>query len=74
MKFTANEDFRHGHTTFEAGNTYQSEKHGLSDAEVMSFHANGWAEVEGADPAPERQPGAQRIPPQKSTQQEVSRG
>lgn len=55
MKFTAKEEFRHGHTTFETGNTYDSAKHGLTDAEVMSFHANGWAEVEGKDPAPARQ-------------------
>lgn len=64
MKFTAKEDFRSGHTTFEAGNTYSSEKHGVSEDQIKRWHANGWCEVEGWDPAPERTPGAQRIAPQ----------
>lgn len=55
MKFTALEDFRHGHALFEAGNTYDCAKHGVSDDEARSFRANGWAEVEGMDPAPARQ-------------------
>lgn len=56
MKFTPKEDFRHGAQTFEAGNTYDSEKYeGVSDADVYVFHAAGWAEVEGLDPAPARQ-------------------
>lgn len=63
-KFTAKEDFMHGRAKFEAGNTYDSEKQGLSDADVNIFYNAGWAEVEGRDPAPERQPGAVAIQPE----------
>ena len=55
MRFRPKEDFKHGHSTFEEGNSYASEKHGLTDVEVMSFYSAGWADVEGLDPAPPRQ-------------------
>lgn len=70
MKFTPKEDFRHGRTTFEANNTYDSAKHGLTDDEVRAFHENGWAEVEGMDPAPERKPGARTVRPAKAKHQQ----
>lgn len=67
MKFTANSDFREGRTLFEAGNTYDSAKHGLTEADLERFWSAGWAEVEGWAEAPERKPGAQTIRPKKHT-------
>ncbi len=56
MKFTPKEDFKHGYQTFESGNTYDSDNHpDVSEKDVRTFHAAGWAEVEGMDPAPPRQ-------------------
>lgn len=55
MRFTARESFRHGAITYEAGNTYTAEVQGLTDAEVLAIYGAGWADVEGMDPAPERQ-------------------
>jgi hypothetical protein len=55
MKFTPNEDFKEGYVTFEAENTYESEKHGISEDQLKAFHAAGWTEVEGWDKAPGRQ-------------------
>lgn len=66
MKFTPKEDFLKGRMRYEAGNTYDADKHGLTDEDVMRFHAAGWAEVEGQDPAPERRPGPQRLEVQKA--------
>ena len=68
MKFTPKEDFRQRHTTYEAGNTYDSDKYlDVSEADVRLFHAAGWAEVEGMDPAPPRQPGPVRLGVQNAT-------
>lgn len=67
MKFTPKEDFKHGHVTYEAGNTYDSAKHDLSDEEVERFHALGWTEVDGMDPVPERRPGAETLKVAKAT-------
>ena len=58
MKFTAKEDFRNDRTTFEEGNKYDSEKHGISDAMLDAFYKAGWVEIEGRDPSPDRNPGA----------------
>jgi hypothetical protein len=66
MKFSPIETFQHTPQglskeakkgvafSWEQGNSYDSVVQGLSDAEVMSFHAAGWAEVEGQNAAPER--------------------
>lgn len=69
MKFTPNEVFRHNYHTFEVGNpehpnTYDSEHYpDVSDEDVRTFHAAGWAEVEGMDPAPPRQPTGVTVQP-----------
>lgn len=52
MKFTAKEDFKHGLTTFEAGNVYDSGKHGLFVEEVRYFHRVGWASIDGEEDQP----------------------
>lgn len=54
MKMTVNEDFKRGMTTFEAGNTYDSEKQGIPETDLKRYHAAGWVEVEGWDKAPSR--------------------
>jgi hypothetical protein len=56
MKFTVKEDFLHGQRQFEAGNTHNSDKLSLSDAELDMFYRAGWVDIEGRDPAPERNP------------------
>lgn len=61
MKFTAKIDFKHGHAQFEEGNGYNSEKHGLADAQVEEFYRVGWVDIEGREPGPAATPGAQRI-------------
>ena len=55
MKFTPKEDFKSKATTFEAGNRYDSDKQGMTEEQLKRWHANGWTEVEGWDPAPPRQ-------------------
>ena len=67
MKFTPKEEFRTGRNIFEAGNTYDSEKYGLTEADINRFYNAGWTEVEGRDPAPERQPGAQTVAVENTT-------
>lgn len=54
MKFTAKEDFQSKGRFFEAGNTYDSAKHGIDDADVSRWYGAGWCDIEGRDPAPER--------------------
>lgn len=66
-KFTAREDFRVEHTTFEQGNTYDPAKHGITDDQLTEIWERGWADVEGWDAAPERQPGAAKVTPAKTT-------
>lgn len=61
MKFRALEDFREGYVTFEAENTYDAAKQGLSDSDVKRFHAAGWVECEELGPTPPRVPGAQKL-------------
>ena len=75
MKFTPKETFQHTPQgldpvaakgvafVWEEGNTYDSAAQGLSDAEVLYFRDNGWAEVEGQDPAPPRDPGNVTLTP-----------
>jgi len=67
MKFSPKETFKHGFGVFEAGNSYDSALHGLSDEEVLQFHRSGWAEVEGQDPAPPRQINPVVVNPKKAT-------
>lgn len=56
MKFTPKEDIKaKGGRLFEADNTYDSHKHQLDDATIERWYSNGWTEIEGRDPAPERQ-------------------
>jgi len=55
MRFQAKENFKHWHMLFEQGNWYTAESYGIASADVDSFYAAGWAEVEGRDPAPARQ-------------------
>lgn len=66
MKFTPKEIFRSGRMTFEPGNSYDSEIHGIPDANVDRWYAAGWCEVEGRDPAPERQVRGVVVRPQKA--------
>lgn len=68
MKFTPKHDFKHGPKgqTWEKDNTYDSVKHGLSDEEVNYFWENGWAEVEGKDPAPTPNLNEVRLAPDNS--------
>lgn len=47
MIFKAREDFKHGTSMFEEGNSYDSIKHGLSDSEVNTFHGSGWVSIHG---------------------------
>ena len=51
MKFKVKEPdgFKHGLQHYEEGNSYASEKHGLSDDEVNMFHQAGWISVEGRE-------------------------
>lgn len=63
MRFTANEDFKHDRHHFEAENSYSAERYGLTEGDLKVFWAAGWAEVEGWDKAPDRQPGARTIIP-----------
>lgn len=65
-KFTAREDFRVGRETFEQGNSYTPEKHGIDEARLQRFFERGWIEVEGWGDPPERKPGAERIKPRKA--------
>ena len=67
MKFTPNEDFKIGYITYEAGNTYDSDKHPITDEELKVAHDAGWTEVEGWDKAPERKPGAVTLQPAKAS-------
>lgn len=67
MKITANEDFKLGYHTFEAGNSYHSEKYpAVTEADWNTAWQAGWCEIEGRDKAPERKPGARRIEPDSS--------
>lgn len=53
-KFTAKYTFREDQKTFEAGNSYDPALHGLTESDLKRFHDNGWVEVDGWDPPPER--------------------
>lgn len=66
MRITFNEDVKSGRELFEAGNTIETTKHGISDARAERWWQRGWVEVEGWDKAPERQPGAQKLKPGKT--------
>jgi len=44
-KFTARIDFNHGGIQYEAGNTHSKHQH--TDDEVLEFHKNGWASIDG---------------------------
>lgn len=53
--FTVNEGipyFKHGHTRFEQGNTYNQDNHPITDADLKMFWDAGWIEVEGWETAP----------------------
>lgn len=63
MRFTPKEDIKAKGHDFEADNTYSSERYGLTEDDLKVFWAAGWAEVEGWDAAPDRQPGARTIIP-----------
>jgi len=49
MKFKVLETFKHGHATFEEGNTHDSEKLGFTDELIEVFHGAGWVELEGRE-------------------------
>lgn len=55
MKFRPLEDIKSRGRVFEAGNQYTSEKHGVADADIERWYANGWCEIDGRDPPPPRQ-------------------
>lgn len=61
-KFLCKEEvLRLGPNTFEGGNTYNSERYGLTDDDLAAAHNHGWIQVEGWPDAPERQPGAAKL-------------
>jgi len=49
MKFKVISKFRHGYTTFEAGNSHDSEQLGMSDELVDVFHRAGWVSIDGRE-------------------------
>ena len=68
MKFTPNETFKIGRITFEVGdsdkpNVYDSEVQGVQEDELRLAYEQGWCEVEGWNPAPERKAGAVELNP-----------
>jgi len=67
MKFTAKEDFLYGRTLFEEGNTYNSEKQGVTSEKLDAFYQAGWIEIEGRDPSPDRKPGVVELSVEKTT-------
>lgn len=79
MKFTPKEDIRtkpmYG-LLLEEGNTVDSEKRGIPDELVERWYQNGWCEIEGRDPAPERKVRGVVLQPHsaKHAQKEVKRG
>lgn len=68
MKFTPKEDIKgKAGKLFEEGNTYDSEKQGLDDETIERWYRNGWLEIEGRDPSPERNMGGVKIQPHTAT-------
>lgn len=53
-KFTPLEDVKADSKIFEQGNTYSAAKQGVTEEQLTRWHAAGWVEVEGWDPAPPR--------------------
>lgn len=49
MKFKVLNEFKHGFTTFEAGNSHDSEVLGITDDLVNVFHRAGWVELDGEE-------------------------
>jgi hypothetical protein len=53
MKFKVLHEFRSGPKTFEAGNTYDADKHAeATDEKVGRWYAAGFVELEGVEPPP----------------------
>lgn len=55
MKFTVLNDFK-SPGLFEAGNSHDSEKLGVSDADVETWYRMGWVQIEGREKAPALDP------------------
>lgn len=55
MKFTVLHDFK-AIVPFEAGNSHDSEKLGILEADVERWYRNGFVQIEGRDPAPALDP------------------
>lgn len=68
MEFQPKEDIKaKGGRLFEADNTYDSVKHGIDDATIERWYSNGWTEIKGRDPAPERLLRGVTVRPNKAT-------
>jgi len=75
VKFTPKEDIKgKGGRLFEAGNSYDSEKHGLDDATIVRWYTAGWTEIDGKDPAPERQVRGVTVRPDKASHSQKESG
>lgn len=55
MKFKVLHDFK-SFMPFEAGNSHDSVKLGIPDADVERWYRNGFVQIEGKDPAPALDP------------------
>lgn len=55
MKCTPKEDVKSMGRTFEEGSPFDSVKQGIPDELVERWYENGWIEIEGREPSPERQ-------------------
>lgn len=55
MKFKVLHDFK-SPSLYEAGNSHDSAKIGVSDAEVECWYRQGWVQIEGRDAAPALDP------------------
>lgn len=56
MKFTPGEDIKKNGVTYEAGNTYDSAKHGIEDDAIKRWHAAGLCSIEGQEDNERRAP------------------
>lgn len=66
MRFTTKEEIRSKGKILEAGNTFDAEVQGFTKEDVMRWYAAGFCEVEGLEPAPERNPQGQVVRPENA--------
>lgn len=73
MKFKFDRDFKRGRTVFEAGNTYDAEKQGVTEADLKRWHGAGLCDVEGWPPKPPRKIQGQTVQPKDTVQGQQSK-